>query len=157
MFNNSVGAGRRLFRQLCLLMAGLLCAIPLALGSSTPAFAATNTVSASAGPVSVPGVPLQVCVNTTCIETTPAAATVSLDITATAAIADNQLTATSSSCPEGQEGVAITVTATLDDTVTIDGEATVTLTTGMTITVPISQSQDISAGPRGVVVSVCTF
>lgn len=126
---------------------------------------ADTTITAEAGPVTVPGVPVKVCVNQTetgvneCV-TTPGAQTVQLNVvvhvpTPTANITPP--TVTPIQCPAGTEGVALQVNTGGAD-VTVGGTVTVTvLVNGVPTAETIAVPTTTVAGPtpRTVTVFAC--
>lgn len=122
------------------------------LAMASPALAAPITVTASVGPVSVPGVPLSVCVDDgspTCVPTPPAT-TVALTVSVTVnPDAVTLPTVTPGLCSNGQ-GVALVVTSgsaggviSGSVTVTVGGTPTV-IPIGLT-SVPANQTVIVSA------------
>ncbi|MGP3969653.1 hypothetical protein [Streptomyces sp. 6N223] len=126
--------------------------LPLTFASQAQA-AEPHTVSLTVGPVVLPGVPIEVCIDTTCTPTSPL-----LDVTATAEVtteATTGLTLTPASCPDGSLGVAIRASSGTA------ADATVELT--VTGTALDGERKELTVGPEnigvdapGVVISVCT-
>lgn len=109
-----------------------------------PALADT-TVSAKVGPVPLPNVPVQVCVNQTdvpagdCV-TTPPAQTVTLEVIVNVKTPNPVLvppTVTPVQCPAGTEGVAAKV-FTGSAAVTIGGSVTV-IVNGAPVVIPVNE------------------
>ena len=124
-----------------------------ALALAGPAQAQPTTVTATVGPVTVPGVPLSVCIQngaTTCTPT-PAATTVGLTVSATInAGALTPPTVVPGTCSNGQ-GVALVV-STGSGGSTISGSVTITVNGNPTV-IPISLPP---TGPnQTVIVSAC--
>ena len=119
---------------------------------ASPATAAT-TVSATVGPVAVPGVPVNVCVDngTTTCTPTPAATTVSLAVSATVnPDAITPPTVIPGTCSNGQ-GVALVVTTGSAGSI-ISGSVTLAVNGNPTI-IPIAVP---STGPnQTVIISAC--
>lgn len=140
--------GRRSLRALALvpLTAGVL-----ALGA--PAGAAPTTVSATVGPVAIPGVPVNVCVDNGALTCTPTPVSTSVSLTASATVdpaAVTPPTVVPGACSNGQ-GVALVVTTGSAGTL-ISGAVTVTVNGTPTI-VPIG----LPASPpnQTVIISAC--
>ena len=116
-----------------------------ALSLTGPALAAT-TVSATVGPVPVPGVPVEICVVQSdagvneCV-TGPGAQTVTLTVAVTVGNVAPVIvppTVTPAQCPAGTEGVALKVnTGTAG--ATISGVVTVSVN-GQAVTIPINET-----------------
>lgn len=114
--------------------AGLTAAV---LTAASPSTASAATVSVSVGPIPLPDVPIEICINDTCI-TTPELSEVSLTATASA----NGLalpTITPGVCPSGQIGVVLNVGSVLPSNVTIE--------LGISGELPVGDPFDTSLGP----------
>lgn len=123
---------------------------------SGQALAVTKTVSASVGPVPLPNVPAQVCVDNVC-QSTPALTAVSLKVSAKVEVADlvgALPTITPGTCPQGQTGVALAI-KTGTTSVTVTGLVMGSLPNGAPINIPVGP---ITVGAMGqtVTISVCT-
>ena len=114
------------------------------------AYAEPVTVSASAGPVTVPGVPVEVCVDDDC-QTTPALNTVSLDVEVTVDAAAALPTITPGECDTGT-GVALVVQSGSEDAV-VSGEVSGTLPDGSSFSEAIGP---VTVGQGSTTVSACT-
>ena len=114
------------------------------------AYAEPTTVSASAGPVAVPNVPVEVCVDDDC-QTTPALNTVSLELEVTADAAGALPTVTPGECDTGT-GVVLLVQSGSDDAV-LSGEVSGTLPDGSSFSEAIGP---VAVGPGTTTVSACT-
>lgn len=133
-----------------------LALVPLAAGMLAfggPAGAAATTVSATAGPVAIPGVPVNVCVDDGTLTCTPTPASTSVSLTASATVdpaAVTPPTVVPGACSNGQ-GVALVVTTGSAGTL-ITGAVTVTVNGTPTI-VPIG----LPASPpnQTVIISAC--
>lgn len=130
------------------LRAGFLFAAAMSIMAG-PASAQTNTVSASVGPVPVPNVPVEVCVNDDC-QTTPALSAVALRVEATADAGGVAPTITIGECPSGT-GVALVVQSAGD--AVVSGEVTGTLPDGSSFSQPIGP---VAIGEGTTTVSACT-
>lgn len=108
------------------------------------------TVSASAGPVTVPGVPVEVCVDDDC-QTTPALNTVSLELEVTVDAAAALPTVTPGECDAGT-GVVLLVQSGSDDAV-LSGEVSGTLPDGSSLSEAI---EPVTLGQGSTTVSACT-
>jgi hypothetical protein len=129
-------------------------AVVMLIAMSGQAFAVTKTLSASLGPIPLPNVPAQVCIDGTCVST-PALSAVSLKVRATVDVNAGTLpTITPGACPAGQNGLALTI-STGSASVTVSGLISGTLPTGAPISIPVGP---ISIGPNAetVTISVCT-
>ncbi len=130
-----------------------------------PALADT-TLTAQAGPVTIPEVPVDVCVDQTdvpvdeCV-TTPGAQTVQINLVVTVptppAPTVNPPTITRTQCPAGTEGVALSVNTGSASLTTIGGTVTVTVVvdgvpTTQTITIPTTT---VNGPNRTVTVFAC--
>jgi hypothetical protein len=143
-------AGRK--RRGALLLGSLLGAIAL-----TGSALADTTITLTAGPVTVPGVPVEVCVNQTdtpeptneCV-TTPEALTVALTVVAHVDTPEPEVvppTITPIECPAGTDGVALRVDTGTAETA-IGGSVTITLVVDGEVvseTIPIDE---VIAGPQ---------
>lgn len=107
---------------------------------------AATTVTVTLGPIPVPGVPVQVCVNQTdvpvneCV-TGPAAQTVTLTVVAQVGNVTPVLippTVVPIPCPAGTEGVALKVN-TGSAGATVTGSVTLSVN-GMPVTIPINET-----------------
>ena len=130
---------------------GALAVVPAVTG-----VAATTTVSASAGPVTVPGVPLSVCVNGHCVST-PAAQTVSLSITATAT--NNPVVVpplvVPVACPPGQRGVGFAVSSISGGTVSVSGAVIVSVN-GTPTAIPVGPISGPAVPGQTTTITACT-
>jgi hypothetical protein len=118
---------------------------------------ADTTVTATAGPVAVPGVPLEICVRQDdtpetvdeCV-ITPEAQTVALTVVAHVASPEADIvppTITPIECPSGTEGVALRATTGNTDT-TIGGFATATVLVDGTVVTETIPVDDVNVGPE---------
>lgn len=135
-----------------------------ALSLNGPALADT-TITAQAGPVTIPAAPVQVCINqgevplNECV-TTPAAQTVQLNVTVTVptpAPTVTPPTITPVACPAGTEGVALKVN-TGGANVTIGGTVTVVVIQNgvpTPLTIPIGPVPVASGPSQTVTVFAC--
>jgi hypothetical protein len=141
----AVRRGAKLFGAVAL---GVL---PLAFAS--PAFADTHTATLSVGPVVLPGLPAQVCIDATC---TPSTALLNVGLTAQATtdVTVAPVTLTATSCPVGQLGAAIKVTSATTVSATVTATATGLGLDGQLHTVVVGP-ETVSVGPVGVTVSAC--
>ncbi|WKX72266.1 hypothetical protein [Streptomyces sp. XD-27] len=127
--------------------------VPLAL--ATPASAASHTATLTVGPVILPSVPVQVCLDSTCTPSTPLV-NVTLKAEATTDTAVVLPTLTKSQCPSGQLGAALTITSTdAQATASVKVTATGLGTDGQQKTVVVGP-KTVSVGAPGVVASACT-
>lgn len=133
-------------------LAAAIAGVVMLIGMTGQALALTKTISASAGPVPLPNVPVEVCVDDDCV-TTPDLKAVSLELTVPLELNLGSLPLiTSGTCPEGETGVVLKVT-TGTTSVKASGLVTGTLPTGDSIMIPVGP---ISISPSGTVtVSVC--
>lgn len=118
-----------------------------------PAVAAPLMVSATVGPVVVPGVPVNICVNDGTLTCTPTLPATSFALTVSATINPDALTAptvTPGACSNGQ-GVALVVTTGSAGTI-ISGSVTVTVS-GTPTVIPLM----LPAAPANqtVIISAC--
>ena len=121
---------------------------------SGQALAVTKTLSASLGPIPLPNVPAQVCVDGTC-QSTPALSEVLLDVRVRVDVDAGTLpTITPGTCPAGQTGLALVIT-TGTTGVTVSGSVTGKLPNGAPINIPVGP---ITVGAMGqtVTIRVCT-
>jgi hypothetical protein len=121
---------------------------------SSQALALTKSVSATVGPIPLPNVPVEVCVDDSC-QSTPALGSVSLKVTAKADLKVGTLPAiTPGSCPPGESGVVLKVT-TGTTKVTVSGNVIGTLPTGAPVNIPVGP---VTIGPvnESVTIGVCT-
>jgi hypothetical protein len=118
---------------------------------------ADTTVTATAGPVAVPGVPLEICVRQDdtpepvdeCV-ITPEAQTVALTVAAHVASPEADIVPpriTPIECPSGTEGVALRTTTGNTDT-TIGGSVTVTVLVDGTVVTETIPVDDVMVGPE---------
>ncbi len=106
------------------------------LAMAGPAAAQPQTVSGSVGPVPVPNVPVQVCVNGTC-QQTPALSAVALNVSATAdPTVGTPPTITPGPCPGGQLGGVLNVNGGSSGA-TLSGTVSGTVPTGSSFSQPI--------------------
>ena len=144
----------RIPRSIPVVVAAIGCCIAL----SGTAFA-DATVSSTVGPVTIPSVPVSVCVTTPGVNkcvSTPPAQSVTLKVTATVAspgAAVTPPTITKILCPAGTSGAAAEV-ATGSAAVTIGGSATVTLSPLPPVTVPVAPT--VAQPGKTVKVYACT-
>ncbi len=135
------------------LLAATCCLVSLALIGPASALGTTKTVKATVGPVSVPAVPVQVCVDDTCV-TGPAATTVTLTASATAAVDVNPTVVppsiTPGTCSAGTGAVLVVNTGSVG--ATVQGLVKLTVN-GTTQTIPISET--IATPNKTVTVSAC--
>lgn len=118
-----------------------------------PALAASETISASVGPVAIPEVPVEICVGDEC-QTTPPVDSASIALEAMFDVdAGDPPTITQDECPEGQSGLALVVN-TGSASATVSGTVTVSLPDGSTETIPVGPVT--VGGSESVTVSVCT-
>lgn len=131
----------------------LLATLALPLAGTAHAHARALTLTATAGPVTVPGVPVTVCVNSDCLVSTPPATTVKLDVSVTLKKAiGTPPTIIPSRCPAGQFGVVLVI-KTGTSSVTISGSVTVTVN-GFPKTIAIGP---LTVGPnKTVTISACS-
>ena len=131
-----------------LLGGGILVA---SLAMTGTALAQTQTVSGSVGPVPVPNVPVQVCVNSTC-QQTPALSAVGLNATASAAANPALPTITPGTCASGTGGTLVIRGGS--STATVTGSVTGTLPNGSPFSAPIPP---VTVAPGGTTtISACT-
>lgn len=120
---------------------------------AAPALAHPITVSASVGPVTVPGVPVSVCVDYGTLTCTPTPPVTSVALTASATVDPGAITAptvTPGMCSNGQ-GVALVVTSGSAGTV-LSGSVTVTVD-GTPTVIPIGTPP--TPPNQTVIVSAC--
>ena len=126
--------------------------LPLTLAS--PAFAATHTASLTVGPVALPSVPVNLCVDGTCTPTTALVnETLKVDVTTDASV--SPVSIVPALCPAGELGLAVKVSAT-------SASASATITASLSGTALNGQAEQFVVGPEtvnlttgGVVVSAC--
>ena len=145
----------RIVRSFVVALAAAGCSLAL----SGTAYAAPS-VSTTVGPVTIPSVPLSVCVTAPAVGNkcvpTPAAQSVTLKVTATALNPSAATTApmiTKVPCPAGTSGAAAEV-STGSSAVTVGGTVTVTLTGLPPITVPVAPT--VAQPNKTVTVYACT-
>ncbi|HYX44196.1 MAG TPA: hypothetical protein VE760_04070 [Acidimicrobiales bacterium] len=135
------------------LLAAACSLLSLAVIGPASAVGTSKTVSATVGPVSVPAVPVQICVDTTCASG-PAATTVTLTASAQAALDVNPTVVppsiTPGTCPAGTGAVLAVNTGSVG--ATIQGLVKLTVN-GTTQTIPIAQT--IATPNKTVTVSAC--
>ena len=135
------------------LLAAVCGAVSLALMWPASAVGTTKTVTATVGPVSVPAVPVKVCVDSTCVSG-PAASTVTLTASATAGVDVNPTVVppsiTPGTCSAGTGAVLVVNTGSVG--ATIQGLVKLTVN-GTTQTIPIAQT--IATPNKTVTVSAC--
>lgn len=135
--------------------------LPLGLASAAAVLAVTGiaaaaTVSLTIGPLPLPDIPVEVCINSTCIET-PALESASLNVTAQAAGLVVPVIIPGP-CPSGQIGSVLTVSSLTPGDVTIGATLSGTLPTGQAfsqaigpVTLPLGPSNSatvsVCAGP----------
>ena len=125
--------------------------LPLTLAS--PAFADTHTATLTVGPVVVPGIPVQVCIDSTCAPSVPTlSTTLTAEATVDATVAPVNLTP--ALCPAGEVGAAIEVSSATTVSVTIKVTATGPGLDGQQHTTVVGP-ETVSVGPAGVVLSAC--
>lgn len=129
--------------------AGLVLGTAIVLLMQGTAFAEPTVVSVGAGPVPVPNVPVEACVDDEC-ESTPALSSVSLDVEASSDVTSTPPTITPGTCASGT-GIAFVV-QTGSDQATVRGEVSGTLPDGSLfsepvgpVTVPADESATVSA------------
>ncbi|MEX2552826.1 MAG: hypothetical protein WD627_07505 [Actinomycetota bacterium] len=141
-------------KQRGFLLVTSVAAATMLIAMSTQALALTKTVSAAIGPVALPNVPVEVCIDDSC-QSTPALRSVSLKVTAKVDLGVGTLPAiTPGSCPPGESGAVLKVT-TGTTKVTVAGNVTGTLPTGAPINIPVGP---VTIGPvdESVTIGVCT-
>ena len=131
------------------LSTALLFGVAMSIMGST-ASADSSTISASAGPVPVPSVPVEVCVDDDC-QTTPALSAVALRVDVTADAEAGVPTITPGVCASGT-GVALDIQSGSDDAV-VSGEVSGTLPDGSPFSQPIDP---VTIGQGTTSVSACT-
>lgn len=115
------------------------------------ALAQSQTVSGSVGPVPVPNVPVQVCVNSTC-QQTPALSSVGLTLTASADANAVLPTITPGTCASGVGGTLVVNGGS--STATVSGSVTGMLPNGSPFSLPIAP---VTVAPNGATtISACT-
>jgi hypothetical protein len=127
--------------------------LPLTFASQAQA-AEPHTISLTVGPLVLPAVPLEVCIDNAC---TPTSSPL-LDVTATAEVttdATTGVTLTPASCPDGELGVALRASS--------DTAADVTFALTLTGTALDGERRELTLGPEnigvdvpGAVIAVCT-
>ena len=142
--------------------------VAMVIGSFVAVLALAGTASAdtgislTVGPVPVPGVPVQVCLNQSdvpggvnnCVST-PAAQSVSLTVNVQLATPSPVFvlpTITPIPCPSGTQGVAVQILSGSAG-VTITGSIAVVLNNGTPVTIPIAQV--VAAGGQTVTIFAC--
>ena len=131
-----------------LLAGGILVA---SLAMTGTALAQAQTVSGSVGPVPVPNVPVQVCVNSTC-QQTPALSAVGLSATASADANPTLPTITPGTCASGAGGTLVIKGGS--STATVTGSVTGALPNGTQFSQPIGP---VTVAPNGTTtISACT-
>ncbi|MFF3249083.1 hypothetical protein ACFYWY_36375 [Streptomyces sp. NPDC002870] len=140
---------RRGARMLGVIALGVL---PLAL--ATPASAAPHTATLTVGPVGLPAVPVQVCIDSTCTPSTPML-NVTLKAEATTADSVQPVVLTQLACPAGQLGAALTITSDTAAGASIKVTATGTGTDGQQKTIVVGP-ETVTVDVPGVAVSACT-
>jgi hypothetical protein len=127
----------RISRMIAVTIAALGCFLAL-----TGTALADTSLSATVGPITIPSVPVSVCVNAPGISqcvATPPATTIKLNVAATLltpSIGLTRPTITPIPCPSGTSGAAAAV-ATGSATLAVTGSVTVTLAGLPPLTVPI--------------------
>jgi hypothetical protein len=102
---------------------------------ANPGSAAAADFNISLGPIPLPDVPVEICVNSTCVESPELS---SIELTATASTSGIALpVVVPASCPSGQVGVVLNVTNVLPSNVTISGELSGELSAGGEFSTPI--------------------
>jgi hypothetical protein len=145
----------RIPRSVPVVVAAIGCCVALS-GTAV----ADTAVSTTIGPVTIPSVPLSLCITVPgvpnkCVPT-PSARSVTLTVSATAltpAAGTTPPTITKVACPAGTSGAAAEV-ATGSSTVTVVGTAAVTVTGLSPITLPIAPA--VATPGRTVKVYACT-
>lgn len=138
--------GARMFGALAL---GVL---PLAL--ATPASAAGHTATLTVGPVVLPAVPVEVCLDSTCTPSTPLL-NVTLKAEATTDVDIEPVLLDETACPAGQVGAAIKVTSDTAAGASIKVTATGTGVDGQPKTIVVGP-KTVTVDVPGVVASACT-
>ncbi len=133
------------------MMSGMLAGAGLMLAAAGPAQA--DTVSASAGPILLPNVPVSVCINSNCTKT-PDLGSVSIGVSVTVDNIFGVLPVIApSACPYGQTGLALSVTAnTRNTTVSVTVNGTVG---ALAFSKPVGPV--VVDARRTVTISACTF
>jgi hypothetical protein len=126
--------------------------LPLALAS--PAVADPHTATLTVGPVILPSVPVELCVDGDCTPESPMAnATLTVEATTDGDV--QPVVAEVSACPDGELGLAIRATtataASATLTVTVNG----TGVDGESRTIVVGP-RDVTLDPPGAVASLCT-
>jgi len=135
------------------MMLGALALGVLPLTLASPAFADSHTVGLTVGPVVLPGVPVQVCVDSTCAPSTPMlSATLSAQATVDTTVSPVSLTP--ALCPAGELGAAIRVSSATTASATVEATVTGTGLDGKQVSVTVGP-KTVSVGPAGVLVSAC--
>ncbi len=140
-------------KRLALVFAAVCSVSALAFAGPALGIGTSKTVSATVGPVPVPEVPVQICVDGTCVQG-PAATTVTLTASATAGADVNPIvvppTINPGTCGAGTGAVLVVNTGTLG--ATIQGLVKLTVN-GTTQTIPIAET--LATPNRTVTISAC--
>lgn len=134
-------------------LAASIASAAMLLAMSGQALAVQKTISARVGPVPLPSVPAQVCIDGDC-QNTPNLQSVALEVSATFdADLGTPPTLNPGTCPAGQTGAVLVIT-TGTTSATVDGVVTATLPDGRTMSIPVGP---ITIGANETVtISACT-